>query len=358
MQCVKRSEEWILARGAVRREAMLWDSEIEAIGTWALGPVLAGFTTWLETQFAEYEVAQALYVSREGKYLAAAAQTAGVSTAASYLPCSRALMNRMVVGDDIFEQLLTRANFQGTVAGFARGRFGLDANDVRRVFSEKECVKSLTLPRELDVAVELTARIVAIHGEAFSLTKQNFIDSFRQRFGDDQQRFAVVDVGYMGTLQMLLEHVLGIESVGLYFVSEAFPQLGEKLLRCGWLATDAVRGVDDILPQSIVLELLLQSNSGQVVDYQELLGEIQPVTKNRTQTQLAFRDLDVIQEKGLATLAEVRRDNAQSSDIEAFGRAVAMTLLQNWRLLPQEFFAHYAMDDEFSGQSDAAVFSS
>jgi FMN phosphatase YigB (HAD superfamily) len=198
-------------------------------GALVLGPVFTGFAEWVQEQAAEHRISRLFCFMREGEFLTGLIDRAGH---ALELParCERLWLNRATlaaasVGEASRHELgsLLVRRRTPTVAELL-DTVGLGVADLPAFASHADTRLDDAVVREnlldaLESDRGLTARIVA-HGRA---QRERVVAYVEDLLGDDEL-MGVVDLGWGGTAQRMLQHVLAsagrqVGVVGFYLVT-------------------------------------------------------------------------------------------------------------------------------------------
>lgn len=213
-----------------------------------------------------------LFLSREGYHLrrlvGECLTLLGLPTPPlHYLIVSRTLIFRLLLATEQDWQLGLQAHFQGSLDGLLRERFGLRPEEIRALMAP-----SLPLPLNL-----FNERDQSFAREFLQSRRHLLLGALEPRLsayrsyvnGLSQSRpFTVVDIGFSGTIQKGLSAIMPAEIDGLYFYF-----LGEKNgkspnlpAKAFWRDRGGFGSGDPLIDFSLVLESILTSPHGQVVD--------------------------------------------------------------------------------------------
>lgn len=174
----------------------------EQIGYAVLGPMLYGFARWLEREIPRDETI--VFLAREGALLKKAFEV--VSNRPSvYLRISRrtanmALLNQMRSTQEVVENNIRMTNRICTQEVFARN-YGLSDDEIHRIFKDENLVKD-TIIRNNSAKLRLLNAIWPTVKEK-TAEQHDLLQHYLEQL-NCTKKCAVVDVGWLGTIQALL----------------------------------------------------------------------------------------------------------------------------------------------------------
>lgn len=240
----------------------------EDFGYALLGPLLFHYLSWVNRQAQVSACSDLLYVAREGHLLTCLHQKLAAHAAhlprAHYFLCSRQAtglpsLNKI---DDL--RLLGRNKFHGSLAEFISAR--LDAALLALPALSSLADKKLVLPNDIDILIDIFRKaepeILAMAADARELYR-----AYIKQLAPEGSRFAVVDVGYNGSIQANLQRTLGHGLEGFYMMTQpavaVVESAGGKASAC---FAEALENTSDypLFRYSLLLEALLSAPHGQV----------------------------------------------------------------------------------------------
>lgn len=332
----------------------------EQTGAVLLGPLMFAFVGWLARHPTMRHLDRLFFVAREGYFLKRlydAVRSVGGRDdlpPATYFHCSRraALAAAQGVGLDP-DAVLAGAGFNGSLSAFFLARFGFVAEETLGLQHTM-----ISLPRDSDLVrcmMELMREQIVAHGQHAA---EAFTAYARASGMTPGIRAGFVDVGYSGTMQSAIQGVLGQPLVGLYMgVSEAAAQVR----RLGGHAFGAFAEGDVgsfTGGYGLMLEAFLTAPHGQVIGYDE---DHAPVFRHDGQSQKQFATLERLYQGAEAYALTLMRTYGPDLLDLPFRPEAATSMLQAVRdgrlKLSSELVASLAVEDDFCGNGEIAVFS-
>jgi len=247
------------------------------------GPLGASFAQWLLDQASHHKITKFFFIAREGKILKRIydAWTVGVAEAptSDYLILSRRAITVAMIKDmDDIEAIASKTYFRNRTEFFLKDRFGIELNDTEW----EELRKSHITHRDEFIEVNagdirhirplLQALATRIFRQAAEELPGLLTYLANERIADDSS-FAVVDVGYAGTIQARLCELTNQKIHGLYMattsdakkVASTYDVIAKGCFAENIEAVDAEK--TPIIAHGFQLEKLLSSNDGQILRY-------------------------------------------------------------------------------------------
>jgi FMN phosphatase YigB (HAD superfamily) len=338
-------------------------------GATVFGPVFTGFGEWVAQRAREYGVDRVHCLMREGAFLARVltepAGDAGIEV--STLWASRqvcALANVYEGTPEELDRFLTRRH-PPSVGQLLR-QLGVGVDDVAGLSALAS--RRLDVPGLLAGTLETLCGDERVRGEIVmtaSRLRERFLRYLDARFGD-ADRVVVVDLGWGGTIQVLLHRLLKacgreVEVVGLYLATSAASQ-AHRLAGLRLEGYVASGGEPDALFSQVmrspeVLEQLCMPDVGSLIgfgeDRQPVLG---PDHTSRTQVAQRIAVQDGILAYQREWLRYRRSETPMPSLVQDGARLAALRMLARFVTRPTSpealAFGVWAHDDNFG--SDAS----
>ena len=279
-----------------------------------------GFAAWLVDHLRRRPCRRVYFASREGlvlkRFFDQAAAVAGLHVDSRYLYVSRAaLYPSLVFADPKLARRLFCHHWDKLTFDDALRRLGLGFEEVRNVL-RSQGISYPTLPLNAVTAPKLAGIIDGLWSVLRAKNKRH-IELLTEYLGQemvlDDADAAFVDIGWHGTLQYVLDRLLGHVGAskrlsGYYLGVFAKPTgAGEEFCAKGFL-------VDQNEPQSIatlvragpsLIELLHSAGHGSVLGYERKDGRVAPILEVDAIQERQFVDLiEPIQEQAFDRVAE------------------------------------------------------
>lgn len=238
-------------------EAFQWGYE-------TLGPLLYGFAEWVHKQILEMEIEETYFLARDMNLVIQAYHKMYGDEGTSYLEISRASLRRAYVakkGDinSIFDTMGRGSYSLCTLLG----SLGIgDADDM--------CARAGVSPNEkVESRTDLLWRFPALNAcvlEALGCQEDYAEDYLAEHGLFGRGRLALVDIGWHGTIQNMLETITGRKFEGLYFGSTRRENYPEMSMSGYWLCLEE-REALPIAAMMKILEVMLLNDVGTVTGY-------------------------------------------------------------------------------------------
>ncbi len=258
------------------------------LGYAALGPVLIGFTQWLVARSREQETSAYCFLSRDGYYLKLAYDIVknclGETPQSHYLAASRMLctMATLTRAEKVLD--VARIDHRPMPIGqFLTHRFRFSKQQLQMLspgLFTRHGLKDLdTIVTTLDQGkmrlVESLTRQIMADSRAASERYEKYL----RRCGINFASTPLVDIGYSGTGQKSISHLLSIPTQGLYFITN---KRIRKLIRLG-LNYDGWLGQEVELNHPFFRyvqnwEMFLSATHGSFIDIDET--NLQPISED------------------------------------------------------------------------------
>ncbi|NVZ62046.1 methyltransferase domain-containing protein [Pseudomonas gingeri] len=330
------------------------------VGYVVYGPLIMAFLNGLCTTLVAGRYDRVLFLARDGFYLKEIfdrhyAPLCGIRT--EYFFCSRQSLLAVLWGQGIeVEDLFQGGRFSGTLNALLKARLG---------FAVAGSDEFIVLPGD-------EARVrkhVQKHHEAISHYCTGQMDAFSAYVGtqgiEQTERYALVDLGYAGTIQYRLQKILKRPLDGFYMNTNlAAQQVVEDGGRIQGFFNDALhlnRPMQPVEAHSLALEAVFTAPHPQVVGYTLAAADAE------VQTRIVFSDkaqpaLDLVHavQEGVGKYF--------SSLLDAYGRSVLtvdfspMTaqspfelMIEGGMVLPEAFSCRFKVEDDFCGNGELNV---
>ncbi len=347
----------------------MFGSSARSIGYGLLGPISLAFSQWLVANSTALEIKRLYFLSREGKFLKAAYDAwidgLDVDCSSHYLLASRrAVTVPCIAGPADIDHIAESNDFYGeSLEMFLKERYGVALDDRwwRQVESRNlwERGRPLTIQdQDIRHIQPLLAFLSPLILEQARAEREAALSYFQAMHVAQDDRAAVVDVGYGGTIQRHLGKLLNSKVHGLYMMANPSAEswgrsAGIKVK--GFFASmmpDEPGRPSPMLANSFLLEKMLSANDEQLLRYTAGGG-------------LEFRDMMAYVNEGRAVRDEmqcgaldfiqdaVRFRNTISSDV-AISASRAQDLFErfvsNLSEGERKIFSSLMLDDFYCGR--------
>lgn len=328
---------------------MLLDSELKSLGRWALGPLAAGFPMWLES-LPNINKSVLLFTSRDARFLYRATQQHSPNLSnAFYLPVSRGFLRRLTIDFEQTQIAISRSPFWGTVHDFLSGRLALTAQEATSLCAEIDANphQVLLLPDDEHLAFSLCQSVANALAKRIH-SDRDVVKQYLLNITALHTNICVVDVGFAGSIQLMLELIHGEPIAGAY-VATSRPQQIPQGSRHAWLQNDLDWVNSTILTGSLIIETLLQSDESPLIKWTQAgstpifdFGPPAPAQRDN-------RDLALVQSSGLERARELYELKVSRDLFRQQAWSTLSALTKNPRLVPAYLRHKYKIDDLASG---------
>jgi len=249
------------------------------LGYCVFGPVLLYFITWLFKRSQELGIEHLLFLAREGYLLQElfkmySAHFDDKSIRTSYLLCSRRANSVPTIKRQSDIRTILEAPYEGTLDNLLEARYGIDIDADHMdgsLSSHRLHDETIYLPKEIDAVYKDVLKFkksILNHAEK---EKDAYLAYLKKLGVSKDQKTAIVDIGFAGTIQKYLRKITDLELDGFYFITSPKARknpLANKLHACFGNFVEFGRG-NIIYDYSLILESLLTAPIGQFIRFDE-----------------------------------------------------------------------------------------
>ena len=321
-----------------------------------LGPLLG---TFIQRFDADYPNSTPVCLAREGwaferilRRVQSAKLIKNLNTPV-YLRVSRSLLYRFFMGDpDCWPYLLTK-KFEGTILQFLINRIGMTRDEAEGIIDKTILNTKIELPNDCDFLQSVLLKHESFLKNYTKLTRDAFIDyvNFLQ-LTDPSRDITFLDVGYSGTIQMLLTSVLQRDTKGFYFVT-CVPEQNtidtfNVNIKGAFLQNVKWGHGNLLLDRSLVLESILTAPHGQVRDIRKREnGGFEFFYGREALPQTHSQDLTAIIDGAEECVVDNIQNNVSYSDSEI--SEIYRAFVTPLSAIPEDVSYLFTLDDDFSG---------
>lgn len=274
-------------------------------------------------------------------------------TSPVYLRVSRTLLFRALFGDPLLWSVSLKTDFRGTFRELLQKRFGILTSEISSSLPGKHLDKRIRLPDDKHKAIQLLEESTPRLKPFTETTRKTFVKYLASlQLNSHPHKPLLLDVGYSGTIQTLLTHLLERDTKGLYFIAN---NPGDNTIG-NYTAT--MKGIfrEDIawgegyamLERSLFLESLMTAPHGQTLNVKELQNnQFQFFYGRHAAPQRYAQDLKTIIASGIQTAADSIRQGVVYSPDEI--EAMYTTFACKSGAIPCSTWHLFSVDDDFSG---------
>lgn len=248
------------------------------------GPIVYTFCEWLYFQSKKRGIRQLLFLSRDGYLLQkdyeffVTENRLGDAPASKYLLTSRRIAYvASIESEDDFQKWLL-FSFNGTFAEYMWNRFMVDVSE------DENAHCRIQMPHDIDKIQDWIKQYESQIKYNIERDRSNYITYLKEM--DLDNIFALVDIGYIGTIQSKLGRLMKRQLTGFYFVCDLSAEnecsAETELIPCFQEENDSMADKTCIYRKPQLLESMFTAPHGMVMAVDEHLEKIcMPSTKNQ-----------------------------------------------------------------------------
>jgi glycosyltransferase involved in cell wall biosynthesis/FMN phosphatase YigB (HAD superfamily) len=340
-------------------------NSLQDFGYAAFGPALASFMAWLIREARNDGINQLLYASREGHLLKQAHDLISRHIqipAGEYFLCSRRAAVFASIREPASIDTMLGAHFKGSFGDFLRMRLGIeDLAPYRARLGDERCDTPGELPEQTEAYRQNLLACGDLLEKAASLERVAYENHARQIIGD--QRAALVDIGYSGTIQRALNRFLSNIAGGYYFVTvEKAAEIerdGHFAKGCFGHHINAFHSDIPLYQFSLLSEAILTAPHGQLIRFEAHGTDTTPRFKAPGLAQEHFADIDQMHQGALQYLSDVLDVTGEHFELlaghnQTANLAIRQIMEYRWKLGFDTPALH--VEDNYSGNHEISIF--
>lgn len=336
------------------------------VGVEVMGPLITGYTLWLNRIAKENNVDKILFLSREGEAFREVYNTIFETSGDTYLYISRISMIRSCIKlTKSAKQLMLLVsgllNHIQTVSELCL-LIGLNDKEKERLKTEKGIDLNENIHQIQDYNF-LYEAFLYVGNDTFEMNYNNAVSYFRQKGIKDGNRILLSDIGWSGTMQYLLCMMFpNVEFIGGYLAVNNFHKEPEymQLNRKGYVCDSSTwkeRG-QEIRFTTVAIESLLQNSDGTVLGYEKDVDGVKVIMESRKDKEKISRSVYNLR-KGYLAFAKCFQEFWSNKELCEICVNAAFLGYKNFAVTPSldtvKFFSHYINLDDLT---DANIVSS
>jgi len=344
-----------------------------AFGYTVFGPIIFSFLSWLIRTSLKDRVGHLKFITREGYLLNRAYEIISkhpsivdsdlVLPQSSYFLCSRStVLFASIRTEEDIPPLLER-RFNGTLWDFFSKRLGvIDMKAIEYRLSANALKQFVSLPRDYGQILKSITKVFDILVEQAEHARETLLQYCAEQGIKETNTIGLVDLGYSGTIQKVLNHLLQQSLAGYYFVTD---YIAKTLLSTGAVCRayfgefiDPSRSALPIYRYSLLIESVLTSPDGQLIYFSRTPKGIIPCYKEPGISQKEFPTIQRIHEGILKFINEMLDlFGAEALDIE-FPKAILMRIYEmiiTGELQIGSLKSVLSVEDDFCGNAEIPV---
>ena len=344
-----------------------------AFGYTVFGPIIFSFLSWLIRTSLKDRVGHLKFITREGYLLNRAYEIISkhpsivdsdlVLPQGSYFLCSRsAVLFASIRTEEDVPPLLER-RFNGTLWDFFSKRLGvIDMKAIEYRLSANALKQFVSLPRDYGQILKSITKVFDILVEQAEHARETLLQYCAEQGIKETNTIGLVDLGYSGTIQKVLNHLLQQSLAGYYFVTD---YIAKTLLSTGAVCRayfgefiDPSRSALPIYRYSLLIESVLTSPDGQLIYFSRTPKGIIPCYKEPGISQKEFPTIQRIHEGILKFINEMLDlFGVEALDIE-FPKAILMRIYEmiiTGELQIGSLKSVLSVEDDFCGNAEIPV---
>jgi hypothetical protein len=326
-----------------------------------LGPICSEYFVALDQYAITKKPSSLGFLAREGYlfkeiYQALIDKRSIKSLSHAYIYASRTFLFRICIADRLTWQWSLGHGFEGSFQKLLIARFGFTLVQINDVFSGTELATQVSLPIQINVVEDLLHHHLAQLNDVVSDSRATYLRYLHSLGLTSDSTPLFLDIGYSGTIQKLLTHLLSVNTLGLYFITTAKGEYEVNrhtaTMECVFKDDVKMGAGHTMLDRSLFMECLLTSPNGQFIDIQqnEVDGSFHFMFGRQAYVQNNFHELKVVLE------------GAQQAVLDAFMHNVRFTVeeiemlyeqyVRKRNMLPHASWPLFDVDDAISGNAN------
>lgn len=286
----------------------------EKIGYEILAPLLLGYTMWLKKEIGRSKADSLVFLAREGALLKRAFETLYPNEAKThYVNVSRlATCRASAVDAKSWEELCTV--FAGVMrevenAGDFLRLLGIPEIDKK---SMEECHIEKSMHIEKIENPETFFELIKIYGNKYFKEQNVLLKEYLQNNGFQEEKIALTDIGWSGTMQLRLSNILPNKKLeGYYLAVSDFKKTDDyrKCKRNGYFCSAGQWEQDGKMIRftQAAIEALFLGNEGTTLEYQKENGKVIPVKAELENGEKSVKVVEAVQNAAICFLEDCRK---------------------------------------------------
>lgn len=251
------------------------ESDLFRWGYEAFGPLLLGFTTWVHEQLSKNKIEKTFFLARDMYLVIDAYRKLYGSENVEYLEVSRKSLRAAYVKKKnclaaVFDTMTRRTYTVGDILTF----LGIDVTEIHDISIDLS-VKISSRNASDKRFSELNRTILNVLNNQKDYTK----DYLEQMGLFSNERIAIIDIGWHGSIQNMMEVLLGKPLLGLYFGNTVRNYFPAMIMQGYWFNFKDEKMAGPYLSMTFILETILFPKIGTTIGYGEKEGIIRPEYK-------------------------------------------------------------------------------
>lgn len=286
----------------------------EKIGYEILGPILLGYSMWLKKQMESKKTENIVFLAREGALLKKAFETLYQTwKKAYYVNVSRLGMCRAGAGETATWQELEKL-FLSVLRGVETVEEFLNLIGLTRVNETLLEKYHLDKKRRLDEIENKSAlfQFIKLQGNTYFGEQKQLLKEYLLQNGFDKKSTAISDIGWSGTMQMLLAKKFpDIDLEGYYLAVSDF-QKSSAYLSCkrnGYFcgAGEWEQEGKMIRFSQSAIEILFLGNEGTTLEYRKENGRVVPLKAGQENKGVGVEIIEAVQDGAIHFLEDCQK---------------------------------------------------
>jgi predicted HAD superfamily hydrolase len=270
----------------------LTNADLELFGYYYFGPLLLSYVKWVADTAKSQHIKRLYFISRDGEilykiYQLLQSRSRRSVPEAAYIEVSRRALAIPFIKDHADVDKALNANFFGdTLQHYLHARLGIDITGINPKRLQKYGFETVNdpvyIPADLEKVKPLAYAVYNENKSCFEEDKEKAIRYLQEKGLFDKTKKSIVDIGYSGTMQRLLNRITRRPIHGLYMVTynTIRTQITQLDVITKGLFADGIDPFSEaptINKYSLFYEMVLSSVNGPVERYKETESGIQPI---------------------------------------------------------------------------------
>lgn len=316
-----------------------------------LGPILHTYLKAVQ-QLTNKKSYHIYHLAREGYHIKTAYESLYEPQNSSYLYVSRTFLFRIMISDEFSWEYSLSHGFQGTLRELLIFRFGFNAKEAETIVGNEDGELIVKLPEDKNWVQRLFSNRMALLQELTQPSRDSYLEYLREKgLFDTSNTPLFLDLGYSGTIQKLLTHLISRDTEGCYFITtlDGNHDVGENVATMHYVFNSGIKMGEGyvLLDRSMFLESLLTSPQGQFSDIRKIANKTQYFFGKKNYTQENPKKIETIFEGALEAISDFYQDGISFTHQEIEDLFQAYVSKRN--LLPIASWQLFEFDDAISG---------
>jgi len=314
----------------------------ESIGYEILGPILLGYSMWLKKNIENKKIESLVFLAREGALLKKGFETLYPDFEETYyINVSRLGMCRA--------NAVNASSWQELQKLFVSVMRGIETvEDYLRLLGFTEIDERLLTQYHIDRSESLEEiedkealfEFIKLNGKLYFEEQNKLLKEYLKNNGFEKTNVAISDIGWAGTMQVLLTKVIsGIKLEGYYLAVSDFQKSMDycSCKRNGYFcnAEEWEQSGKMIRFSQSAFEILFLGNEGTTLEYKRENGKVVPIKAEQENKERGIGSIEEVQNAAIQFLKDYKKANLESF-FEEIDKKIAFGSSFKFLIFPQK----------------------